>query len=93
MVDGRGLETVDVTRPEAPRLVAGSLVPLKDAHRVYTARTYAYVAAGPQGLAIVDVTRPESPKLYRMFDAAGTLHDVRDVVLGAAYDLHLCLCG
>lgn len=86
VVDGKGLETVDVTRPDAPRLVPGSLVPLGDTHRIYVARTYAYVAAGKQGLAVVDVTRPETPVLYRMVDGGGQLRDVRDVVVGAAYD-------
>ncbi|MGH8372738.1 MAG: hypothetical protein ACRETO_08400 [Gammaproteobacteria bacterium] len=86
VVDGAGLEVVDVTHPGHPHLVSGARVPFQDAHRIYVARTYAYVAAGRQGLGIVDVTRPEQPKLYRMFDAAGKLHNTRDVVIGAAYD-------
>lgn len=86
VVDGQGMETVDVTRPENPHLVPGSRVSLLNAHRIYVARTYAYVAAGSQGLAIVDVTRPEKPSLYRLFNAGGALQDTRDVVLGAAYD-------
>jgi hypothetical protein len=64
-------------------LISGALVPFKDAHRVYVARTYAYVAAGPQGLGIVDVENPEAPRLHELFDAAGTLNDTRDVVIGS----------
>jgi len=82
-VTGQGLQVVDITHPQAPHLVEGAMVPLSDAHRVYVARTFAYVAAGKQGLAIVDVENPEQPKLYQLFDAGGKLDDAHDVVVGS----------
>ena len=78
-----GLEVVDVTIPERARLVEGARVPLADAHRVYVARTYAYVAAGREGLAIVDVEKPEQPRLFAKFTAGGKLDDARDVIVGS----------
>jgi hypothetical protein len=81
-LDGRGLHIVDVTHPEAPRVVPGATVPLQDAHRLYVARTYAYVAAGSEGLVIVDVERPEQPKVYMKYTADGALNDARDVIVG-----------
>jgi hypothetical protein len=77
-----GLQTVDVTRPEQPRVVDGALVPLANARKLHIARTYAYVANGSEGVAIVDVTRPEAPSLYEMFSAGGTISDARDVMVG-----------
>ncbi len=58
-------------------------MPLADAHRIYVARTYAYVAAGAEGLVIVDVESPETPKLLTKFTADGKLNDARDVVVGS----------
>jgi len=81
VVDRDGLKSIDVTSPEHPRLIEG-VVPLNDAHRVYVARTYAYVAGGRQGLAIVDVEQPEHMKLYQLFSGGGQLQDTRDVVVG-----------
>ncbi|HQR12746.1 MAG TPA: hypothetical protein PLW68_15585, partial [Casimicrobiaceae bacterium] len=83
VTDDGGLKVVDVTDPTRPRVVPGAAVALADAHRVYVARTFAYVAAGKQGLAIIDVERPEAPKLYSMFTAGGKLDDARDVVVGS----------
>jgi hypothetical protein len=82
VVDDDGLRVVDVTDPREPRVV-DTLVPLEDAHRVYVARTYAYVAAGPQGIAIVDVEKPEQPRLVEFFDAEGEIDDARDIVVGS----------
>jgi len=82
VTDANGLDVVDVTDFEHSRIVEGARVPLKDAHRVYVARTYAYVAAGAEGLAIVDVEKPEQPKLYMQFTADGALNDARDVIVG-----------
>jgi hypothetical protein len=78
-----GLEVLDVTLPAKARRVEGARVPLADAHGLYVARTYAYVAAGREGLAIVDVERPEAPRLLTRFDADGKLDDARDVVVGS----------
>lgn len=85
VVDADGMKVINVTRPEQPQLVEDSLIPLKNAQRIYVARTYAYIAAAQQGLVIVDVTRPEHPRLYQTFTANGRLNDARDVVVGASY--------
>ncbi len=78
-----GLQVVDVTQPTQPKMVAGAKVALAAGHRVYLARTYAYVAAGPDGLAIIDIEKPEQPKLLMRFTAGGELTDARDVVVGS----------
>lgn len=80
---GEGLKVVDITLPEKPQIVESALVPLTDAHRVYVARTYAYVAAGKQGLAIIDVTKPEQPELLKVYNADGNIKDARDVIVGS----------
>ena len=81
LVTGRdGLSVVDVTHPAKPRIVPGATVPMKDAQRVYIARTMAYVAAGSQGLAIVDVEKMEQPVLREFFTGGGKISDARDVI-------------
>ncbi len=80
-VDALGLQVIDVTNPATPRIVRGASILLRDAHRVYLARTYAYVAAGSEGLAIIDVARPEQPRLVGKYTANGKLSDARDVVV------------
>jgi hypothetical protein len=82
VVSADGMRSVDVTDPEKPRVIAASRVPLGDAHRVYVARTYAYVAAGSRGIAIVDVENPERPQMVELFDADGAIDDARDIVVG-----------
>lgn len=77
-----GLHVVDVTHREKPVEVASAFVPLRDAHKLHVARTYAYVADGADGIAIIDVTRPEHPFVYQMFNAGGKITDARDVVVG-----------
>jgi hypothetical protein len=76
-----GLHVVDVTHPEAAREVASAFVPLRDAHKLHVARTYAYVADGADGLAIIDVTNPEKPFVYQMYNADGKINDAHDVVV------------
>mgnify|MGYP003873460221 CR=1 FL=1 len=83
VTDRQGLRTIDVTNPLQPKLVPGALIPLKNARRVYVARTYAYVAAGEEGLVIVDATNPEKPRLAERFNAGGALRDSRDVVVAS----------
>ncbi len=61
------------------RQVEGAIVPLEDAHDVYVARTYAYVANGLEGIAIIDVEQPEHPRLDQIFNAGGALNDVHQV--------------
>ena len=82
-LDDEGLTTIDVTDPYKARQIGTARVPLADAHRIYVARTYAYVAAGKEGLAIVDVERPEAPKLYTKYAADGKMNDARDVIVGS----------
>ena len=57
----------------------GASVPLADAHDVYVARTYAYVANGKEGIAIIDVEQPEKPRLDQTYNADGKLNDVHQV--------------
>jgi hypothetical protein len=83
VTDDEGLKIIDITEPTKPRLVSDAFVPLKNAQRLYVARTYAYVANGPEGLAIVDVENPEKPKLFQMFNADGALDDTRAVQIGS----------
>jgi len=79
VVDDDGLKVVDVTTPEQARVVEGAFVPLKHAHDVYVARTYAYVANGVDGIAIVDVEQAEHPRLEQMYNGDGKLNDVHQV--------------
>jgi len=83
VTDSDGLKVVDVTHPESPALVPDMLVPMQNAHRIYVARTYAYVAAGEQGLAIVDIWKAARPKLVEFYDAEGQITDTRDVVVAS----------
>jgi hypothetical protein len=79
VVDDDGLKVVDLTQPERAHLIEGALVSLAEAHEVYVARTYAYVADGKDGVAIVDVKQPEKPRLELMYNAEGKLNDVHQV--------------
>ena len=76
----KGLQVVDITDFAKPVLTS-AVIPLKDAHKLHVARTYAYVAAGAEGLAIINVTNPEMPVMYQMFTAKGALNDARDVTV------------
>lgn len=77
VTDQEGLKVVEITNPREPKVVAQ--VPIANAHKVYVARTYAYVAAGPQGLVIVDVERPDHPFIDQTYNADGKLNDTMDV--------------
>jgi hypothetical protein len=77
--DEEGVKAIDITDPEKPRFVPNNLVRLNETHDIYVARTYAYVAAGPQGLAIVNVENPEAMKLDQMFTADGAMNDAHGV--------------
>jgi hypothetical protein len=83
VTDARGLEVLDVTRLDEPKLIEGARVPLTDARRVYVARTYAYVAAKSEGLVIIDVMNPERPSIYQRVTFDGQLNDAEDVVVGS----------
>ncbi len=76
--DSEGLKVVDITNPENP-VLTNARVDVPVIHDIYIARTYAYVAAGPDGLWIVDVTNPEKPFVEQKFTADGALNDVHSV--------------
>jgi hypothetical protein len=81
VTDARGLEVLDITKMDQPKLIEGARLALEDARRVYVARTYAYIAAGKDGLVIADVKNPEKPRLYwkKPFENA----DTQDVIVGS----------
>jgi hypothetical protein len=83
VTDDEGFKVVDISDPAQPRLIPEATVPLKHARRFYLARTYAYVANGPEGLAFIDITNPAKPALNRMYDAEGKLNDTRAVQIGS----------
>ena len=56
-----------------------------DAHNIYLARTYAYVAGGPAGLVILDIEKPERPRIDQIYNADGCINDLQDVKLGITY--------
>jgi hypothetical protein len=82
VVDAAGLHTLDIRELEKKgevRRIQAASVPLRHAHDVYVARTYAYVANGEDGIAIIDVERPESPRLDVTFNDGGKLNDAHAV--------------
>jgi len=82
VTDAAGFDVVDITHPEHPAIVPTAHIPLAHANRVFVARTYAYVADGPDGLAILDIEKPEHPRLYLQYvDRGGG--DARDVVVAS----------
>ena len=81
--DQNGIAVLDVTELDKPSPVA--VLPLAEAHNIYLARTYAYVAAGSQGLVILDITTPEQPRVDQVFNAGGCINDLHDVKLGITY--------
>ncbi|MDE3098894.1 MAG: hypothetical protein KGJ88_05430 [Verrucomicrobiota bacterium] len=83
VTDDDGFKVLDITDPTKPKTIPGAFVPLKHAHRFYLARTYAYVADGPDGLAFIDITNPEKPRLERLYTAGGKLNDTRAVQVGS----------
>jgi hypothetical protein len=79
IVDDEGMKVLDLTVPERARVIDGAFVSLADAHDVYVARTYAYVANGKEGIAIIDVEQPEKPRLDQTYNAGGKLNDTHQV--------------
>ena len=82
--DEEGVKVLDVTDLAKP--VPKAMIRLPEAHSIYLARTYAYVAAGPRGLVILDITNAEKPKVDQVFNAGGHINDARDVKLGITYN-------
>ncbi len=81
--DEEGVKVLDLTNPAVPRPIGA--LPLEDAHNIYLARTYAYVAAGKNGLVILDIERPDAPRVDQVFSAGGSINDLHDVKLGITY--------
>jgi hypothetical protein len=81
--DAEGIKVLDITDIAHPQPV--TVLPLEDAHSIYLARTYAYVAAGHQGLVILDIERPHAPRVDQVFNAGGCINDLHDVKLGITY--------
>ncbi len=83
VTDDDGLKVVDISNPNRPVAIPSAVVRLGDPHKLYVARTYAYVANGHEGLAIIDIENPEAPRLVRKFTADGQINDTRDVKIGS----------
>jgi len=83
VTDAKGVKLFDITHMAAPVPVPSGTVPLKDARKIYLARTYAYVAAKSEGLVIVDVTRPRAPVIYAKTTLDGQMTDVEDVIVAS----------
>ncbi len=83
VADQNGVHVVDVTNPQAPQVLQGASVAMKEAHRIYVARTFAYVAAGRDGLVIIDIEHPDRPTIYETFTADGQIKDAQDVIVGS----------
>ncbi len=81
--DDEGIKVLDITDLSQPRLT--TVMRMDEAHAIYLARTYAYVAGGRRGLVILDIERPELPRVDQVFDAGGCINDLRDVKLGVTY--------
>jgi hypothetical protein len=81
--DECGVNVLDITDPAKPKPV--SRLKLADAHSIYLARTYAYVAGGKQGLVILDIEKPEFPRVDQIYNAGGCINDLHDVKLGITY--------
>ena len=83
VLDSRGLHVLDVTIPERAQIVPRNSIAFDEAHDIYLARTYAYVAAGKRGLVIVDIEKPDSIFVDQTITFDGKLNDARAVVIGA----------
>src|SRR5262249_18025708 len=83
VTDEEGMKVLDVTNLEQPHVVGEVAIP--EAHKLYVARTYAYVAGGKNGLVIVDVEKPTEPRIDQVFNAGGCINDTKDVKLGVTY--------
>ncbi|QDT04452.1 LVIVD repeat protein [Rubripirellula lacrimiformis] len=80
VTDHHGVKVIDTHDLAHPHVVHE--VELDDAHGIYVARTYAYVAAGKHGLAILDIENPLAARVDQMYDADGCINDAHDVQLG-----------
>jgi hypothetical protein len=83
LCDHDGVVVLDVTDLAKPEPV--SRLKLAEAHNIYLARTYAYVAAGKEGLVILDIEKPREPRIDQVYTANGCINDLHDVKLGITY--------
>ncbi|MCI0700821.1 MAG: hypothetical protein L0241_07045 [Planctomycetia bacterium] len=82
--DEEGVKVLDITNLAKP--VPKSLIRVPEAHMIYLARTYGYVAAGKHGMVILDITNAEEPKVDQVYNAQGHMCDVHDIKLGITYN-------
>ncbi|MBI1830788.1 MAG: hypothetical protein HYR84_04975, partial [Planctomycetes bacterium] len=78
-----GVTSLDITNLAKP--VPKARLALPEAHNIYLARTYAYVAAGRHGLVILNITNPEHFGVDQVYNAKGLINDLHDVKLGITY--------
>jgi len=83
VTDADGVKLFDITDMENPVAVPSGTIPLRNARRIYLARTYAYIAAKDEGLVIANITRPEAPTVYLKETFSGTMNDAEDVIVGS----------
>jgi hypothetical protein len=81
--DKDGVKVLDITDPAHPQ--PRSKLRLHEAHSIYLARTYAYVAGGREGLIILDIENPLNPKVDQVYNADGCINDLHDVKLAITY--------
>jgi len=80
--DEEGVKVVDITNPENPK-IEPKYISLKEAHDIYVARTYAYVAGGSRGLVIIDVENPPALFVDQIFNANGAMNAAHGVKIAA----------
>jgi hypothetical protein len=83
VTDAEGVKLFDVTHLAAPVPVLSGTVALKDARKLYLARTYAYVAGKGEGLVILNITNPRAPSVYMKETFNGQMTDVEDVIVAS----------
>jgi hypothetical protein len=83
VTDADGVKLFNVTDMEKPVAVPSGTIPLRNARRIYLARTYAYIAAKDEGLVIANITRPEAPTVYLKETFGGSMNDAEDVIVGS----------
>jgi hypothetical protein len=82
--DEEGIKVLDITDLSKP--IPKSLIRMPEAHNIYLARSYAYVAAGSRGIVILDIQNAEEPKVDQVFNADGCMNEVTDIELGITYN-------
>lgn len=82
VTDAEGVKLFDVTDLKKPTAIPSGTIALRDARKLYLARTYAYIAAKDEGLVIVNITKPAAPVIYKKETFGGKLNDAEDVIVG-----------